>query len=180
MEQKPPIPPDPEIPQDPPRYRIPTWMLISFIVVGLSAVIAMLFWPTNKPAVKTAAPVVKTAPAKKSAVKAAATKAPMAPEAPVVIHNYNVQSAELPPIPPAPAPSVTIYNYNIQGSAQLAQPAATLCPKVGYYVLSHEPTTDSRQYDDRRNWIPGHMELVRECRNGALSEFSRWVGHSLP
>lgn len=115
----------------------------------------------------------------------------------VTIHNYNIQQMaaekEIPSSPaPAPAPvapAVEISNYNIQQApptvaatpqAQSVAPPVATCPKVGYYVLSHEPTTDHRQLDDRGNWIPGHMELVRECRNGTLHEFPRWVGHPIP
>lgn len=95
--------------------------------------------------------------------------------APAIPHAPSVAT------PVTSSASVDInVNINVRTPQQSVQPVATLCPKVGYYVLSHEPTTDHRQFDDRGNWISGHMELIRECRNGALHEFPRWVGHHLP
>lgn len=85
-----------------------------------------------------------------------------------------------PPALPAPQVETPISPPASVRAVPSAQMSAPLCPKAGYYILSHEPTTDSRQFDDRRNWNPGHMEFVRECRNGTLHEFSRWVGHHLP
>lgn len=85
--------------------------------------------------------------------------------------------------PPAPAhQSVDVnININVRREELPDRPVkAATCPRVGYFILSHEPTTDSRQYDDRGNWNPGHMELIRECRNGTLHEFPRWVGHHMP
>ena len=110
---------------------------------------------------------------------------------PAVVKHETV-SVALPPTkmvrPPAPAPATKAAAPApapatapaARRPAPLASEPAGPCPKVGYYLLSHEPTTDSRQYDDRGNWNPGHMELIRECRNGKLVEFPRWVGHPLP
>lgn len=96
---------------------------------------------------------------------------------------FSVQAPTPVPTPmPTPPPPVIQNNINIYPPVSLPPPAPapSVCPKVGYYVLSHEPTTDYRLRDDHGNWNTGHMELVRECRNGVLHEFSRFVGHPLP
>ena len=177
---------------------------LTIIVVAITWIssILMVIW-LFKPTVNVVSPPASPAPVKNLMkqpkkpliVKKTPHEAPSLPDRPkseaVVIYNQNIQqgvATSAPQPTPATLPPATIYNYNIQQSeTPAAQPplptvASTppICPKVGHYVLSHTPTTDSRQFDDQGNWNPGHMELVRECRNGTLHEFSRYVGHKTP
>ncbi len=169
-------------------------VLVAFLAVMFLMKHTTVVKPPPAPSATVPTPVVPVVKQKKVVVNKAAPAMAQASPAKPAEKTVNIINVYPPPQPvPAPAPSPApalapmpavpaIQNIiNIYPPDPVPQALATpACPAVGYYRLSHEPTTDWRQFDDRGNWIPGHMELVRECRNGALVEFSRWVGHSLP
>lgn len=197
----PPVPPAPPAPPVPPRRRRPArrfsatlfWVVVSVLAALFAANLAG-YGPAlvSHESVRVILPPQRPAqPAKQLARRHSAPKPPATVSTPIppevtkeLAKDLQELQNELTKVrPPVLVPahqSVDVnININVRGLPDRSVQAAT-CPKVGHYVLSHEPTTDSRQYDDRGNWNPGHMELVRECRNGALVEFPRWIGHHLP
>lgn len=189
-----PVPPVPFVPPAPapapvaPRRRRPArrfsavllWMAVGALTALFAANLAgygpAIVWHEKVrvvlPPQRSAQPAKQSATSRPVALNSQVTTPATVPPAPT--------SAVTPPAPDRQSVDVNI-NINVRGLPDRpVQIQTATCPKVGYYVLSHEPTTDSRQYDDRGNWNPGHMELVRECRNGALVEFPRWIGHHLP